>query len=74
MVEEVEKRVESQPKQTNVKISKGLVEALDKFLKTNLAREMGFRSRAEVVATAVREFLIRYGYYRSQGVEEERRE
>ena len=74
MVEEVEKRVESQPKQTNVKISKGLVEALDKFLKTNLAREMGFRSRAEVVATAVREFLIRYGYYRSQGVEEKRRE
>ena len=68
-------RKDKGPKQTSVKISKGLVEAIDKFLETELAWEMGFHSRADIIAVAVREFLAKHGYYRPQGGEEgERRE
>lgn len=46
-----------------VRISRSMVDAIDGFLRTTLAKKMGFNSKANVVTAAVRELLIKYDYY-----------
>jgi len=47
---------------TTVRIPSGLDEAIIKFLKTDKARLLGFRYKSDVIETAVRDFLIKYGF------------
>lgn len=49
-----------------VRIPRGMAEAVEGFLKTELAAKMGFDSKADVVTAAIRKMLIDYGYYRLQ--------
>jgi hypothetical protein len=52
------------PMHRTVRIPLGLDEALEAFLKTPQAWQMGFRHKADVVTEAVRQLLINYDYYR----------
>jgi len=45
-----------------VKITKGLDEAIAQFLSTDRARLLGFRFKSDVVNTAVRDLLVKYGF------------
>jgi hypothetical protein len=47
-----------------VRIPRGIVEAVDGFLKTEQATRMGFDSKADVVTAAIRNLLSEYGYYK----------
>jgi len=47
-----------------VRIPRGVVEAVEEFLKTEQALKMGFDSKADVVTAAVRNLLSEYGYYK----------
>jgi hypothetical protein len=47
-----------------VRIPRGIVEAMEGFLKTEKAVKMGFDSKADVVTAAIRNLLSEYGYYR----------
>lgn len=40
-----------------------MLDAIDKYLQTERAKEKGFTSRSDVAITAIREFLSREGYY-----------
>jgi len=40
-----------------------MLEAIDRFLDTEVAEEMGFDSKSDVVTAAVREFLCKFGCY-----------
>jgi len=46
-----------------VRISRGLTEAIEEFLKTEQASKMGYHSKADVVTVAVRNLLTEYGVY-----------
>ena len=46
-----------------VRIPRGVVEAVEEFLRTEQAAKMGFDSKADVVTAAVRNLLSEYGYY-----------
>lgn len=46
-----------------VRIPRGIVEAVEDFLKTEQAARMGFDSKADVVTAAIRNLLIEYGFY-----------
>lgn len=54
-------------RQKTVRIPRKMVEAVERFLDTEEAEEMGFDSKADVVTAAVRELLIKYEYYRNPG-------
>lgn len=43
--------------QSSITLPSGIVERLDEFLKTNLARQMGISSRPQAVIMLLREFL-----------------
>ena len=49
-------------KHMTVRIPRGMTEAIEDFLKTEQAAKMGFDSKADVVATAVRRLLTEHGY------------
>jgi hypothetical protein len=53
-----------------VRIPRGIVEAIDGFLKTEQAARMGFDSKADVATAAIRNLLSGYGYYRVPQKEE----
>ena len=46
-----------------VRIPRGVVEAIEDFLRTEQALKMGFDSKADVVTAAIRNLLAEYGYY-----------
>jgi len=46
-----------------VKITAGLLDAIEEYLKTEKAELMGFRFSSDVVSYAVREMLIQQGFY-----------
>jgi len=54
-------------RQKTVRIPRKMVEAVERFLDTEEAKEMGFDSKADVVTAAVRELLIKYEYYWNAG-------
>lgn len=41
-----------------------MADAVEDFLKTDEAKKMGFDSKADVVTAAVRELLVKYGFYK----------
>lgn len=45
----------------SVRIPKGLSEEIEKFLKTEAARRLGYNSKAQLVVDAVREYLAKIG-------------
>jgi len=47
---------------TSIRISSGLADAIDRFLKTDKAKLLGFRFKSDVINAAVRDFLIKYGF------------
>ena len=51
-------------KQDTVRISRGIVEAIRKFLETPAAKEAGLDSISDVTTEAVRQLLRDYGYYK----------
>jgi hypothetical protein len=55
-----------------VRVPKGIVEALEDFLKTEQAARMGFDSKADVVTAAIRNLLIEYGFYQIPQRKEDR--
>ena len=50
-------------KHATVRIPKGLAKAVEEFLKTDLARRMGYLYKVDVVTVATRELLGKYGFY-----------
>jgi len=50
---------------TPIKIAKGLDEAIERFLKTEKARLLGFRYKSDVANAAVRALLMEYGFLES---------
>jgi len=48
---------------TTVRIPRGLAGAVEEFIKTEQAAQMGFDSKADVVTAAIRKMLTEYGYY-----------
>jgi hypothetical protein len=50
-------------KHATVRLPKHVLNAIEKFLGTEKAREMGFLHITDVATEAVREFLISQGYY-----------
>ena len=48
---------------TTVRIPRGLASAVEEFIKTEQAAQMGFDSKADVVTAAIRKMLTEYGYY-----------
>jgi hypothetical protein len=53
-----------------VRIPRGIVEAVEEFLRTEQAAKMGFDSKADVVTAAIRNLLIEYGFYKIPGKKE----
>ena len=51
-------------KHRTVRIPRGMAEALEEFLQNPEAKRMGFDSKVDVITTAVRELLTRYGFYK----------
>ena len=47
-----------------VRIPRGMIEAVEEFLKTEQALKMGFDSKADVVTAAVRNLLSEYSCYK----------
>lgn len=45
----------------NVKITKGLEEAIQEFLESDTAKKMGLDSKSDVVAEALRDLFKKYG-------------
>lgn len=50
--------------QTTVRITAGLKDAVNEYLQTEEAKQLGLDSQSDVVAQALREFLNDQGYYR----------
>jgi len=46
-----------------VRIPRGLVSAVEEFLKTEQAAKIGYDCKADVVTAAVRKLLTDYNYY-----------
>ena len=59
-------------KHKTVRIPRGIVEALEDFLKTDQAAHMGFDSKADVVTEAIRSLLTECGYYQHAEKREEK--
>lgn len=47
-----------------VRIPRGLAGAVEEFIKTEQAAQMGFDSKADVITAAIRKMLMECGYYR----------
>ena len=62
-------------KHATVRIPKEMAEAVGDFIKTDLAKRMGYLYKVDVVTAATRELLMKYGFYptrqRLGGPEEE---
>lgn len=55
---------DKKPKSATVRIPKPMVHAIEEFLKTEKAKEMGYTYKVDVVTDAVRNLLIKHGYYK----------
>jgi len=50
-------------KHATIRIPKAMAEAVEEFLKTDLAKRMGFLYKVDVITAATRELLSKYGFY-----------
>ncbi|MEM2901869.1 MAG: hypothetical protein QXO32_03950 [Candidatus Bathyarchaeia archaeon] len=64
LLAEQQYRGATQKRHATVRIPRGMVEAVEGFLKTEQAAKMGFDSKADVVTAAIRNLLIEYGFYK----------
>ena len=55
------------PKSDTVRIPAAMADAVKNFLDTDRAKSMGFRYKIDVITAAVRDLLIKYGYYEETG-------
>jgi len=55
------------PKHATIRIPKPMAEAVEEFLKTERAKQMGFIYKVDVVTAAVRDLLEKYGFYEETG-------
>jgi Arc/MetJ-type ribon-helix-helix transcriptional regulator len=55
------------PKHATVRIPKPIVRAIEEFLNTQKAKQMGYIHKVDVVTDAVRKLLEKYGYYEEIG-------
>jgi len=53
----------NEEKTSVVRIKKGLMAAIDEFLKTEIAKRGGFDRKTDVVNAAVRQLLEKYGVH-----------
>ena len=63
MAEEKEYPKEKKAKSETVRIPAAMAEAVERFLETDRAKRMGYRYKIDVITAAVRDLLIKYGYY-----------
>lgn len=63
MSKEKEYPKEKKAKSETVRIPAPMAEAVENFLKTERAKHMGFIYKIDVITAAVRDLLIKYGYY-----------
>jgi len=57
------------PKHSTVRIPKRMAEAVNEFIKTDLAKSMGFQYKIDVITAATRELLEKYGFYKLPSLE-----
>ena len=58
---------DKKPKSDTVRIPAAMADAVENFLDTDRAKGMGFRYKIDVITAAVRDLLIKYGYYEETG-------
>ena len=51
-------------KHATVRIPKPMGDAVEEFLKTDLAKRMGYLYKVDVITAATRELLLKYGFYK----------
>ena len=51
------------PKHSTVRIPRPMADAVEEFLKTERAKQMGFIYKVDVVTAAVRDLLEKYSFY-----------
>ena len=59
-------------KHATIRIPKPMAQAVEEFLKTDLAKAMGYMYKVDVITAATRELLEKYGFYKV--VEKEEKE
>ena len=57
-------------KHATVRIPKAMAEAVEEFLKTDLAQRLGYLYKVDVVTAATRELLEKYGFHKPPEEEE----
>ena len=50
-------------KHATIRIPKAMAEAVEDFLKTDVAKRMGYLYKVDVITAATRELLEKYGFY-----------
>ena len=51
-------------KHRTVRVTLGIIQAMEEFMKSDIGVKTGFDSRADVVTAGVRSILEQYGYYK----------
>ena len=54
-----------------MRIPLGIVESIQDFMETDKAFKMGLDSRADIVTVAVRDFLIKHGFFETNKILDE---
>ena len=57
---------EKDKKSTSIRIKKGLNEAIEEFIKTDVAKSYGFEYKTDVVNAALRQLLQSFGFLLDQ--------
>jgi len=52
-------------KHATIRIPKPMADAVGEFIKTDLAKRMGYLYKVDVITAATRELLEKYGFYKS---------
>lgn len=58
-------------KHQTIRIAKGLAEAVEEFLETDLAKNLGFNHKSDVATSAIQELLTKYGGHFEQSSQNE---
>ena len=65
MTRKEKKYPENKPsKHATIRIPKPMGDAVEEFLKTDLAKRMGYLYKVDVITAATRELLEKYGFYK----------
>ena len=50
-------------KHATIRVPKAMAESMNEFLKTDLAKKMGYLYKVDLATAAIRELLLKYGFY-----------